>query len=96
MENTMQELSDRRSQVPTREGTRSSDPVACDISALIERVRASIGLVEAAMRRADTEDLDTDGNEEFFILDDVSPRYSKLRTVLNAVEASLSATLHDA
>jgi len=92
----MQELSDRGSQVLTRDGARSSDPVTGDISALIERVRASISLVEAAAGRADTEDHDTDGNEEFFILDDVSPRYSKLRTVLNAVEASLSAALHDA
>lgn len=77
-----------------RDKTQSSDPVVCDVRALIQRVRASIGVVEVAIKSTGEQDLDTaDG---FFILDDVTPRYRKLRSLLDAVDASLSAALHDA
>ena len=78
----------------TRNRSYSSDPVVSEMHALIERVRASIGVVEIAMVRTGEPDQDTAG--DFFILDDVTPRYQKLRSLLDAVDASLSAALHDA
>jgi hypothetical protein len=70
----------------------SSDPVMSDIRALLQRVRASIHVVETAMN--------TDGDalghsDDFFILDDITPRYLKLRRLLDVVDASLCAALHD-
>jgi CRISPR/Cas system type I-B associated protein Csh2 (Cas7 group RAMP superfamily) len=81
------------SQTPRNE-IQSSDPVVSDVRALIQRVRASIGLVEIAMTSTGRQDPDT--ADDFFILDDVTPRYLKLRSLLGAVDASLSAALHDA
>jgi hypothetical protein len=78
----------------TRNRTHSSDPVVSEVRALIERVRASIGVVEIAMESTSGQELDT--AEDFFVLDDVTPRYRKLRSLLDAVDASLSAALHDA
>jgi hypothetical protein len=79
-------------QVP-RDQIQSSDPVVSDVRALIGRVRASISVVETAMKRTGPEDQDT--ASDFFILDDVTPRYVKLHSLLDAVHASLSAALHD-
>jgi hypothetical protein len=89
----MQGPLDRGTQV-AHEIPPNSDPVTSEVRALVERVRASISVVESAMMRAATEDLDT--AEDFFILDDVTPRYLRLRSLLDAVDAHLSAALHDA
>ena len=90
----MQGPLDRGTRVPPRERPHSSDPITSEVQALIERVRASISVVESAMLRAVAEDLDS--AKDFFILDDVTPRYLKLRSLLDAVDASLCTALHDA
>jgi len=85
---------EREPQVPPGERPQSSDPVTSEVLALIEHVSASIDLVDSAIMHAAAEDLDT--AKDFFIMDDVSPRYLELRSLLDAVHASLRATLHDA
>jgi hypothetical protein len=70
----------------------SSDPVMSEIHALLQHVRASIHVVEAAMNT----DGDAPGDsDDFFILDDITPRYLKLRRLLDVVDAGLCAALHD-
>jgi len=81
-------------QVPPRERHRNSDPVTSELRDLIEHVSASIHVVDSAIKRAVAEDPDT--AKDFFILDDISPRYRKIRLLLDAVHASLTATLDDA
>ena len=80
--------------MPPRKRPQNSDPVTSEVQVLIERVSASISVVDSAMMRAAAEDQDT--AKDFYILDDVTPRYLKLRSLLDVVHASLSASLHDA
>jgi hypothetical protein len=69
----------------------SPDLVTSEVRALLQRVRASIDMVETAMKM-DDERVDSD---DFFILDDITPRYLKLSRLLDFIEASLRAALHD-
>jgi hypothetical protein len=75
------------------EGNQGHDPVMSDLRALLLRVHASIGVVEDAMHTALGQD--ADASETFFVLDDITPRYLKLRFLLGEVDASLRAALHD-
>lgn len=59
-----------------------------DLRALLQRVHAGIGVVESAMKTANGEDSDT---SDAFVLDDITPRYLKLRCLLGEVDASLRA-----
>lgn len=91
----MQQSSDLGKSLPPCGRNPDSDPVAADVRALILRVRASITVIESAMQQADLQHDGPDG-EDYFILDDVTPRYLRLRSLLDAVDASLIAALHDA
>lgn len=71
--------------------TQSSDPVITDVETLLQRVRISISMVEAAMNSVGPDDLDN----QFFVLDDVSPRCHRLRIILGAVDATLQCALQD-
>ncbi|MGJ4941479.1 hypothetical protein ACQR1W_12975 [Bradyrhizobium sp. HKCCYLS1011] len=52
-----------------------------------------MSMVEAKLDCACSDD--PNENDTFFILDDVTPRYLKLRRVLDAVNTSLQDALHD-
>ena len=69
----------------------SPDPVTSEIGALLKHVRASIHVVETAMKS----DAELGNSDDFFTLDDITPRYLKLRRLLDVVDASLCAALHD-
>jgi hypothetical protein len=89
----MQDLPGDVTCAPQDERNQSQDPVLSDIRALLQRVHASIGVVESAMQTTTGEDADT--SDAFFVLDDITPRYLKLRFLLGEVDASLRAALHD-
>jgi len=88
----MQEPSLNDAQILQHITNLGCDPVTSEVRALLQRVRASIHLVETAMRADRDEPADSD---DFFILDDVTPRYLNLRRLLDVVDASLCAALHD-
>lgn len=89
----MRDLQDGIICMPQDAGHRSHDPVLSDIRALLQHVHASIGVVENAMHSTTGADVDT--SDKFFVLDDLTPRYQKLRCLLDEVDASLRAALHD-
>lgn len=64
-----------------------------DLVSLMERVKASMALVESALaREAPAGDQETTAG--IFVLDDVTPRYARARAALNACSAGLGAALH--
>jgi hypothetical protein len=69
----------------------AADPVISDVEALLHRIRASVGMLDTAMRGADADVPESSG--DLFILDDVTPRYLKIRSILAAVDAKLHAAL---
>jgi hypothetical protein len=78
---------------------RSSDrydgvgSIVLDIVSLIERVQASMKLIESAIAiEAPLSHLEIAAN--IVVLDDVTPRYLNVRTALNTCNTSLVVTLH--
>jgi hypothetical protein len=67
--------------------------IEADLVSLIERVQASIKLIEAAIAREPPI-----GNQQVaadvVVLDDVTPCYAEANAALNACEASLGTALH--
>jgi len=66
--------------------------IVSDLTSLIEHVQASMKLIESAIARESL------GNQEVatnvVVLDDVTPRYVKASTALNACNAGLGVALH--
>jgi hypothetical protein len=67
--------------------------IVSDLESLIERVQASMKLLELAIAREAPS-----GNQEvatdIVVLDDVTPRYLKANTALNSCNAGLGIALH--
>jgi hypothetical protein len=61
-----------------------------DLLSLIRRIQTSVGLGELAMATAGRDD---EENADFFILDDVTPRYATVNAALNACHAALGEAL---
>jgi len=79
--------------VPPDDGNDRDRTIASDLVSLIERVQASMKMIEAAIAREAAL-----GNQEVFsnvvVLDDVTPRYLRANAALNSSEAYLAAALH--
>jgi hypothetical protein len=61
-----------------------------DLLSLIRRIQTSIGFGGLAMAAAGRDD---EENADFFILDDVTPRYATVNAALNACHAALGEAL---
>ena len=61
-----------------------------DLLSLIRRIQTSIGFGKLAMATAGPDD---EENADFFILDDVTPRYATADAALNACHAALGEAL---
>ena len=66
--------------------------VVSDLISLIEHVRASSRLIETAIAR-ETSPTGQDSAANVIVLDDVSPRYMKAATVLQACDTNLATAL---
>jgi len=64
--------------------------VVSDLVSLIDRVQASIKLIETARTRQDTAEAEL---ADIVVLDDVTPLYAQASVALAACNASLRATL---
>jgi hypothetical protein len=81
--------------------TDSRQLIAADLRALIARIEISIRLIDAVMEDAvmEKEDLAREhdgavvGSTDFFVLDDVTPRYATASAALNACRAGLGHAL---
>ncbi len=76
--------------VPSENRNDSFYLIVSDLVSLIDRVQASIRLIEAATAQ------DCAGNQEFaeiVVLDDVTPLYTQAGAALGACNAGLSAAL---
>jgi hypothetical protein len=67
--------------------------IASDLASLIERVQASMKLIEAAIAR-ETSAGNADTAADIVVLDDVTPRYVKAGAALEACDAGLGVALH--
>lgn len=67
--------------------------IVSDIASLIERIQASMKLVETAIAR-EAPPGDRESADGVFILDDVTPRYAKAYAALDTCHGGLGAALH--
>jgi hypothetical protein len=67
--------------------------VVSDLVSLIERVQASIKLIESAIAR-ESPPGDLEAASNIVVLDDVTPRYVKAGAALNTCNAGLGVALH--
>lgn len=68
--------------------------IAADLRALITRIESSMRLIDAAtMETGLLEAGDPAGSADFFVLDDVTPRYATASAALNACRADLGQAL---
>jgi hypothetical protein len=75
------------------DGNDTDHAIVSDLASLIERVQASMKMVEAAIAREACF-----GNQEFagnvVVLDDVTPQYLRANAALSSGETNLAAALH--
>jgi hypothetical protein len=80
----------------TAGSSRQSDnhlSVVTDLASLIERIQASIQMLEPGIARAlPPGELET--YDDVVVLDDVTPRYVRANTALDACRARLGVALH--
>jgi len=77
---------------PSCERRDGDQAIVSDLVSLIERVEASVRLIEAAIAKETCfGDQETAGN--VVVLDDVTPRYVRANAALNSSEANLGAAL---
>ena len=67
--------------------------VVSDLVSLIERVRASMELIESAIA-AEAPPGDQETTTNVVVLDDVTPRYARAHEALNTCNAGLGLALH--
>lgn len=89
----MQNAADGDASVQTEAQNHGYGPVVSDLLALIEHVQASMQLIEAAIAREAPP-----GNQEVaanvIVLDDVTPRYAKVKSALSTCSAGLGVAVH--
>lgn len=73
--------------------TDGHQSIVSELMSLIEHVEASMKLLEAAIAR-ELVPGDQDVGANVVVLDDVTPRYVKAKTALNACTAGLGVALH--
>src|SRR5690349_1783794 len=80
---------------PCHSGDRNNGHhvIASDLVSLIEHVRTSMKLLEAAIA-SESAPGDQEGAGNVFVLDDVMPRYIKANAALSACNAGLGVALH--
>jgi hypothetical protein len=67
--------------------------VVTDLASLIERIQASIQMLEPVISRA-LPPGELEAYDDVVVLDDVTPHYVRANTVLNACRAGLGVALH--
>lgn len=89
----MQTATDGRAPGPSGDRNDGHQSIVSELVSLIEHVQAGVKHLEAAIARETAPgNQDADGN--VFVLDDVTPRYTKATVALNACNASLGVALH--
>jgi hypothetical protein len=90
VENSLQNATVRDAQVPLDDRNEGFHFVVSDLVSLIDRVQASIQLIETAQAQEDGADGELG---DIIVLDDVTPLYAKASAALDACNARLSAAL---
>jgi hypothetical protein len=75
------------------DGRNENYLVVTDLASLIERIQASIEMLEPVIARALPPD-ELEAYDDVVVLDDVTPHYVRANTALNACRAGLGVALH--
>ncbi len=89
----MQTATDGRAPGPSGDRNDGHQSIVSELVSLIEHVQAGVKQIEAAIAR-ETASGNQDAAGNVFVLDDVTPRYVKANTALNACSAGLGVALH--